>query len=299
VAVYSISDLEKLTGIKAHTIRIWEKRYGIVKPRRTPTNIRFYLDEDLKWLFNVALLNRNGFKISRIAKMSHEAVTEQVSRIAEIDIDDQDQIDALTLSLIELDNFKFESILNTNIKQLGLEKTMLEVIYPFLEKLGILWISGSINQVHERYLNYLVKQKIIGEIDKIPPVKGINNRKFLIFLPFSSDQELSLLFLHYLILARTFSVTNLGTHITIEDVIAAAHIIHPDFIIMLNVDPSGSELSQFVKALYKELDSKLIISGNVLNFADSALQSNLIQLEGMDQTLDFLQNLSTDQSSFI
>jgi DNA-binding transcriptional MerR regulator len=150
VAIYSIKDLEKLSGIKAHTIRVWEQRYDIINPERTPTNIRYYKDEDLKFLLNIALLNKNGIKISKIAKMSKSEIAEKVAAISEINFEYGTQLDALTISMIEMDEYKFDRIISTNIQQIGFERTMLEVIHPFLDKLGVLWLTGSINPVQEK-----------------------------------------------------------------------------------------------------------------------------------------------------
>ncbi|MEL6124360.1 MAG: MerR family transcriptional regulator, partial [Bacteroidota bacterium] len=130
MVIYSIKDLEKLSGVKAHTLRIWERRYEILKPKRTPTNIRYYMDEDLKHILNVALLNRNGFKISKIAKMGAEEIQKHVAEITDIDESFEGQLDTLTISLLELDEEKFVKLLNKNIEQHGFKEAMLDVIYP-------------------------------------------------------------------------------------------------------------------------------------------------------------------------
>ena len=165
MAIYSIKDLEKLSGIKAHTLRMWEHRYKIIEPQRTETNIRYYLDEDLKFILNVALLNKNGIKISKISKMSKEEIAQKVAAISEINFEYGTQLDALTISMIEMDEFKFDRIISTNIQQLGFERTMLEIIYPFLDKLSLLWLTGSINPVQENFMSYLIRQKLIVAID--------------------------------------------------------------------------------------------------------------------------------------
>ena len=117
MAVYSIKDLEKLTGIKAHTIRIWEQRYQLICPNRTKTNIRYYDDVSLKLLLNIALLNKNGVKISKIATMTKAEIAEQVHSIAVIDFDYDSQLDTLTIAIIEMDEYKFDRILSINIEQ--------------------------------------------------------------------------------------------------------------------------------------------------------------------------------------
>jgi DNA-binding transcriptional MerR regulator len=110
MAIYSIRDLEKLTGIKAHTIRIWEQRYGLVTPARTDTNIRYYTDENLRLLFNIALLNRNGLKISKLAQMSSEEIAAKGAAIAQNNPNPNSQIDALTLGMIDLSEEAFERV---------------------------------------------------------------------------------------------------------------------------------------------------------------------------------------------
>ena len=199
MAIYSIKDLEKLCGIKAHTIRIWEQRYSIVTPKRTKTNIRYYQDADLKLLLNVALLNKNGFKISKIAKMSKEEIADKVAAISEINFEYNTQLDALTISMIEMDEYKFDRIISTNIQQIGFERTVLEIIYPFLDKLSVLWLTGSVNPIQENFMSYLIRQKIIAAIDNEPFSSGKNVKKFMIYLPEGENQELSLLLMHYLL----------------------------------------------------------------------------------------------------
>ena len=178
MAVYSIKDLEKLCGIKAHTIRIWEQRYDIVKPKRTKTNIRYYMDTDLKILLNVALLNRNGLKISKIAGMSQDEIARKVSEISVIDFDGDAKLDALMLSMIEMDELKFDRIVSTNIRQIGFERTMLEVIYPFLDKLSLMWLTGSIVPAQENFISNLIRQKIVVAIDSLPHSAGRTCNKF-------------------------------------------------------------------------------------------------------------------------
>ena len=133
MAVYSINDVEKLCGIKAHTLRIWEKRYAIIQPRRTDTNIRYYLDEDLQKILNISLLNRNGYKISKIAKMTEGEIKEIISELSDVTLESEDNLDALMHAMLELDEFKFNKILDHNIAQKGFEVTMDEIVYPMME----------------------------------------------------------------------------------------------------------------------------------------------------------------------
>jgi MerR family transcriptional regulator, light-induced transcriptional regulator len=146
---YSIRDLEQLSGIKAHTLRIWEQRYNIIAPKRTDTNIRLYDDQDLKLVLNISLLKEHGYKISEISKMSSEEMNNEVITISDKKLNYPDQIHALTISMIDLDEDRFEKIISTNILQFGFENTMINIIYPFLSRIGTLWVTGSIGPAQE------------------------------------------------------------------------------------------------------------------------------------------------------
>lgn len=293
MAVYSIRDLEKLSGIKAHTIRIWEQRYGVIAPKRTNTNIRYYQDEDLKFLLNVALLNKNGFKISKIAKMSRHEVAEKVAAIAEINFDYGTQLDALTISMIEMDEQKFDRIVSTNIQQLGFERTMLEVIYPFLDKLGVLWLTGSINPVQENFISYLIRQKIIVAIDKEPIVQGRQVRKFIIYLPEGEKQELTLLFMHYILKSRRNQVLYLGQDISLTDLRDACKIHKPDFIFTMISETFAKEpVQRYADKLSESFpDCQILLSGYQVVAQKVHPSRNVHVLRSLDHALDFLEDL--------
>ena len=293
VAVYSIKDLEKLSGIKAHTLRIWEQRYGIIEPRRTKTNIRYYLDEDLKFILNVALLNKNGIKISKIATMGKDEIAEKVAAISEINFEYATQLDALTISMIEMDEYKFDRIVGTNIHQLGFERTMLEIIYPFLDKLSILWLTGSINPVQENFISYQIRQKIIAAIDKEPLVNNPNAPKFLVYLPEGEKQELSLLFMHYLLKARRNRVIYIGQDIALPDLRDACNIHHPDYIFTMITETFAREsVQQYVDRLAAAFkDAEVLLSGYQVVAQKVNLPQNFSILPSLDHLLHFLDKL--------
>ena len=162
---YSIKELEQLSGIKAHTIRIWEKRHKIIEPSRTATNIRYYSDLDLKKIINVSLLNTYGIKISKIADMSLDDVNKKVLEISELQNDKGVHIDQMVIAMIDMEEELFEKILNNLILRFGFEKTITEIIYPFLEKIGILWQTQNITPAHEHFISNLIRQKIIVAIE--------------------------------------------------------------------------------------------------------------------------------------
>lgn len=285
--------MEKLSGIKAHTLRIWEQRYDIIEPRRTKTNIRYYLDEDLKLILNIALLNKNGIKISKIAKMSKEEIAEKVAAISEVNFEYGTQLDALTISMIEMDEYKFERIVSTNIQQLGFERTMLEIIYPFLDKLSVLWLTGSINPVQENFMSYLIRQKIIAAIDKEPLVSGRNVSKFLIYLPEGEKQELSMLFMHYLLKSRRNHVIYIGQDISLADLKDACNIHKPDFIFTMITEIFAREpVQQYIDRLSSNFkDCHILLSGYQVVAQEVAPPHNVSILRSLGQAMDFLDRL--------
>lgn len=298
MAVYSIKDLEKLSGIKAHTIRIWEQRYGIVHPKRTKTNIRYYEDEDLKFLLNVALLNKNGIKISKIAKMNRTEVAEKVSAISEINFEYGTQLDALTISMIEMDEYKFDRIISTNIKQLGFERTMLEIIYPFLEKLSLLWLTGSINPAQENFMSYLIRQKVIVAIDNEPLPSGRNINKFLIYLPEGEKQELSMLFMHYLVKSRRHHVIYIGQEMALSDLKDAYDIHRPDYIFTMITETFAREpVQRYVDKLASTFpDATILLSGYQVIAQNVRPAENVTILKSLDQMIGFLNEVSPARS---
>lgn len=228
MAIYSIRDLEKLTGIKAHTIRIWEVRYGFIKPARTESNVRFYTDSELKTLFNIALLNKNGHKISTIARFSKTEIDEKVASIAENNVENESQLDALTLSMIDFDEAKFDRIINQNIHEMGFERAMLNVIYPFLDKLKLLWLTGSVSPAHENFVGHLIRQKIMVAIDRLPPDRLANPRTWLLFLPDGETDETTLLFMNFLLKTRKNRVIYLGLNTSTNDLKEICSTLKPD-----------------------------------------------------------------------
>lgn len=291
MVIYSIKDLEKLSGVKAHTIRIWEKRYKLLHPRRTKTNIRFYLDEDLRLILNVALLNRNGIKISHIAELTESEIHKKVAELVDIDESFEGQLDSLTISLLELEEDKALKIVNKNIEQRGFEETMLEVIYPLLDKLAMMWVAGSIKSIHERFISQLIQRKCVLEIDL---QKVTRDKCFLIFLPEDESNELSLLFLHYLIKKNGFSVINAGSSVSKKELLEILEIRKPDYIYtILNENMSHKEFTAYLKFLREEFkESCVLISGLQTAQGNPFDESeNIVFLRSSQETIDYLSNL--------
>jgi DNA-binding transcriptional MerR regulator len=290
LAVYSINDLEKISGIKAHTLRIWEQRYGIIKPHRTDTNIRFYHDEDLRQVLNIALLNKNGYKISRIASMSGQEMQHLVAGLADINQEHATQLDALTLSAIELDEYKFDRIIRAHIEQSNFEEVMLHVIYPFLEKLSILWLTGSISPVQESFFSNLVRQKLITAIEQEHGDPRPGSPKFVLYLPEGEKQELSLLFMHYLLRKRHLLSVYLGPDISLSDLVDACHITKPDYIFtMITETFTNIPLEPYITTLGQNLpDQHLLLSGFQALAQNIESTSRRTILRSLDAAMQFI-----------
>lgn len=269
---------------------MWEQRYGLLQPKRTATNIRYYDDEDLRHVLNVALLNKNGHKISKIAGMSHSEIAEKLADISTLNIESGAQLDALTLSMIEMDEQKFNRIISANISQIGFERTMLEVIYPFLEKLSLLWLTGSIHPVQESFMSYLIRQKLIVEIDKAPDPQGPHIRKFMMYLPEGERQELSVLFMHYLLKSRNIHVIYLGQNISLNDIRDACKVHQPDYLFTMITESFARESVQgYVDKLAEHFpQTQILLSGYQVIAQGVQPPPNVHILNSLDQTLSMV-----------
>ena len=225
-AQYSIKDLERLSGIKAHTIRIWEKRYGLLSPSRTNTNIRFYDDEHLKRLLDVSLLQRDGYKISKISQLSEPEIKSEIERIHEqsLKIDNQFEplIHGMVKAMIDLNEKRFEHFFANSVLRHGLEDTIRLTIFPFLNRVGMLWNLGEINPGQEHFVSNLVKQKLFSAIDALPHDTS-GNQLYVLYLIESELHELSLLFAAYLLRKRGKEVLYLGQSVPFESLNSILH----------------------------------------------------------------------------
>ncbi|MEA5426415.1 MerR family transcriptional regulator [Arcicella lustrica] len=260
---YSIKDLEQLSGIKAHTLRIWEQRYEILKPDRTDTNIRTYDDKDLKLVLNIALLKEHGYKISEISKMSSDEMSKEVMLISEKQLSYPEQIHALTISMLDLDEERFEKIVSTNTLQFGFENMMTNIIFPFLSRIGTLWITGSVGPAQEHFISNLIRQKLIVAIDGQLPSLRPGAKKYMLYLPEGEMHEISLLFGNYIIRSRQNKVIYLGQSLPFSELIFAHKVHKPDYLFsVITSVPGQDEVQKYVYRLAKEFpDSKILLSG--------------------------------------
>lgn len=290
---YSISDLEKLSGIKAHTLRIWESRYGIITPSRTKTNIRYYTDQDLKKILNIALLNKKGHKISKIVQLTDEQINEEVVGVKDISDDFELQMQSLHTAMVELDEDRFNHIITYYYEAFGMKKTIIEVIYPFLEKMSLMWLADGINQVQENFITVLIRQKLIVAIDamKYSPTK--QSKTFFLYLPEGETQELSMLLLQFLIKSCQHKVYYLGTNVNINDLKETYDLIKPDYIYTMISETFVKQPIQryidLIGAVFR--DCTILLSGYLLVHQDISLKENMKVLDSLSSAVEYLNDL--------
>ena len=275
MSVYSIKDLEHLSGIKAHTIRIWEQRYHLFSPNRTETNIRFYNEDDLKLILNIATLRSHGYKISKIVDMNDREIHEAVHDICKYSESLSDQIYSLTNSMVDIDELAFLEILNRNIERYGFEKVMTEIVYPFMNKVGVLWLTNSINPAQEHFISNLVRQTLIVKTSEVAihPEQPL----FLLFLPEKEPHELGILYANYLLRANGIRTVFFGQSVPLDALEEAYHKLEPAYILTAMITaPDPSNVQQYVNLLGSKFkDSRVLITGPRVVAQDIEISDNM------------------------
>lgn len=260
MASYSIKDLEKLTGVKAHTIRIWEQRYQLISPQRTETNIRFYTDEEAKHLLKVAALYHQGMKISKIASMSEAAINACIVDTELSPGNDHAALEKLTLAMIDLSEEQFLSVFNSCMAERGFKETMLQVIYPFLQKVGVMWQVGDVHPAQEHFISNLIRQKLIVAIDKLYRPKQESDPKIILFLPEGELHELGLLFYSYLLQEMNYHVIYLGQSVPPEDLVDVAQKYQCRLFVTSVINPAALDyFSQTHSLLHKTMGDNMTL----------------------------------------
>jgi methanogenic corrinoid protein MtbC1 len=260
---YSIKDLEKITGVKAHTIRIWERRYGIIQPERSKTNIRSYSDSDLRKLLNVSMLNSSGIKISHLAKLSTIDLEAKILELSRSNKSIGFHIEKLTLATVNFNEELFESILSRYILESGMESTIVEVLFPFFERIGVLWQVGSIGPAQEHFISNLIRQKLFASIDSLSGKSVEGASKVLIYLKEGELHEVGILFYNYILRRNGFSTLYLGQNLPFKDLVSAVNDYNPDYIISSFISPINPEdINVYLLSMEKSFKNiELMVTG--------------------------------------
>jgi DNA-binding transcriptional MerR regulator len=286
---FTIKDLENLSGVKAHTIRIWEQRYDFLKPQRTETNIRSYTNEELKIILNIALLNKFGFKISHINKMNASEISQKLYTLSHQQAQQERVVNELISYMIDLDIDRFEERLDMQIAEKGVEKTINEIIFPFLERIGILWVTNNINPAQEHLVTNIIRQKImIGIETAVSRIKS--NKIALLFLPEGEYHELGLLYVYYLLKNNGVKVLYLGADVPLADLDFIVKAKKPDYLYThLTAVANNFNVEKFIYNLHAKVSNvPVIISGPLTVTYKKSIPVNFNFIKSLQEVKEFV-----------
>ncbi len=267
-STFSIKNLENISGIKSHTIRIWEKRYDLLQPERTDTNIRRYSLSSLQKLLNVTLLYNHGLKISKIAKLDEAEIPMLVREISLKSTSEQVSINAFKLSMVNFDSVLFDVTYDEILSRTDFHYAFTRIFLPLMSELGILWQTGAISPSHEHFITNLVKQKIHVQTEILQRKQDPKDNKniFALFLPENEIHELAILYLNYYILTQGYKTIFLGQSITTDSLeTILTYSTQMKFVTYLTVEPNQDEIDDYFKKFHdlilENSDAELAILG--------------------------------------
>jgi DNA-binding transcriptional MerR regulator len=289
---FTIKDIENLSGIKAHTIRIWEQRYHFLKPQRTDTNIRSYNNEELRVILNVALLNKFGFKISHIDKMDEAEMQQRILSLSQSEAQQERIINELIQYMVTIDMDSFEQALDGYISNRGIDKAITQIVFPFLEKIGILWVTNHINPAQEHLVSNIIRQKLIKGIEGASTHLHVN-KTFLLFLPEGEHHEMGLLFVYYLLKSRGAKVLYVGANIPLKDLVYVADVKHPDMLYMhLTSVAQNFNFEKYFEAISLRIPKvPIIVSGQMTRQYKKKLPSNVLLKKSFGEVIELIATL--------
>lgn len=257
---FTIRDLEQFSGVKAHTIRIWEKRYGLLAPDRTGTNIRLYDLDELKVILNVAFLNQHGYKISRIAAMSLPERDRLVRETAMSGATLQDTLNSLKLAMLSFDEHVFEQVSSKYREEHGFRALIEQVFVALLEQIGVLWQTNAICPAQEHFVSNFIRHKLISATDRLPLPEPKQDRTFVLYLPEDEIHELGLLYVNYLLRAKSERTIYLGQSVPAADLkqLAAARNGELVMLTILMANPPAPEIPAYFESIRKDLSDRRI-----------------------------------------
>jgi len=277
---FSIRDLENISGIKAHTIRIWEKRYNLLSPERSKTNIRYYSHQNLQKLLNIVLLNNNNYKISKISEMNDELINITARDLALNTTINYDAINSLKLSMFKFDKVSFNTTYNKLLDKKNFREIFNEVFIPFLEHLGLLWQTETILPVHEHFISNLITQKIQINTDELKYTKISSDNVFILFLPANEIHELGLLYLNYELVLRGHRTIYLGQNLPLNN-LNIFFDIHDKitFVASMTVRPYDDDIVEYFDTLDSIISTTshtlIAIGKKVMQFSSNNFKSQI------------------------
>jgi DNA-binding transcriptional MerR regulator len=293
--LFSIKDLENLSGIKAHTIRIWEKRYKILEPNRSETNIRSYTNSNLQKLLNIVLLHNFGYKISKIADLTNKEITQLVTDIISDKSVKNHAISSFKMAMMNFDQKHFLTTYNNLLKEKSFKEVFYTVFIPLMEEIGFLWQTNTISPAHEHFIFYLIKQKLVIQTEKVQLLEATKTDKiFILFLPSNEIHELGLMYLNYELLSNGYKTIYLGANMPIESLICTINLF--DFVIFVSyftVYPSKEELNQYINNiefnLLRNNNNELFVLGQMAqHISKDSLSNNIHIFQSIEEIIKIL-----------
>jgi DNA-binding transcriptional MerR regulator len=262
MSAFTIRDIENMCGIKAHTLRIWEQRYQLIRPRRKAGNHRLYDNEDLKYLLRIAFLYHHGYKISELARLNEEEISRITLEIPQPGSADEIFINQLVEASLDFDQEAFAKVMNLVILHMGFEKAIIQVVYPFLNKIGILWLTGNVVPAQEHFASAIIVRKLVTAINGLEtvPAPGPGAAIFLLYTPEKEFHELPLLFMHYLLKKNGKAVVYFGTNTSLEELASYCEnrpVTHLCFYLVTNL--LHCEPNQYLQKLQQVFPGKQIV----------------------------------------
>ena len=293
-SVFSIKDLENLSGIKAHTIRIWEKRYNVLEPMRTDTNIRFYDLSSLQKLLNITLLHNHGYKISKISKLPAERIPVMVREIISEKSVKNHAINAFKMAMMNFDQTLFFNTYNSLLSEKSFREVFYEVFIPLMEEIGLLWQTDTISPAHEHFISYLIKQKLLINTEKVQVLEPTKTDKvFVLYLPMNEIHELGLMYLNYEIILNGYKTIYLGESVPTESLKdLLKYFDNTTFVTYMTVEPDKEHVDAYLKELDVEIlsksDSELWALGKMVEHVDTKKHPGIKFFHSISELVNYL-----------
>ena len=291
MSIFTIKDLENLSGIKAHTIRIWEQRYNFLKPHRTDTNIRYYSNQELKTILNISLLNKYGYKISQINKMTGQELKTKIVSLTDRIAQQERFVNELIAYMIDLDMDCFERILDSFILAGGIDKAISRIVLPFLDRIGVLWTTDHIDPAQEHLVTNIIRQKLMVGIEGTMAHRR-TNKTVVLFLPEGQHQELGLLYVCYLLKTQGVRVLYLGADMPVKEVEFICQHKAPDYLYTHLTGITGDfNFEKFLLQATQRFSAPLVISGELARTRLRKIPGNVQFRRSIPEVLEFVATL--------
>tara|TARA_B110000503_G_scaffold8716_1_gene11850 strand:+ start:258 stop:1157 length:900 start_codon:yes stop_codon:yes gene_type:complete len=288
-SVFSIKDLENLTGIKAHTIRIWEKRYNLLEPERSKTNIRSYNLRNMQKLLNINFLNSNGFKISKIAALDESEIATKVRELSVIGNIEHHSFNAFKLSMLNFNHELFYKTYNQLLEEKSFREIFNEVLLPLIKNINMLWQTKTITPAHERFITSHIRQKILIHVERLQSLNPRPDTKtYVLFLPLNEVHDIELLFINYELLSKGYHTIYLGDNIPTCDLVQLNNLYEEIvFVSNFTVTPSINNVLNYLNEMHKQViedtpNSILLIGRRLKDFMQENLPEKITLYNSLD-----------------